>query len=155
MQIDSVLCICTGNICRSPLAEGLFRKRAQSLRVASAGIGAVVAGTMPDAAANIATREHLDLDSHRGKQVTRPMLQQHDLVMVMEAGQKQWLVANYPESRGRVFLLTHWISGDDIADPYRLNSEVFEQVYSEIEAGVDSWVARLKPAIDGRNRTAG
>ena len=132
-----------------------MRKRAPSLRVASAGIGAVVGGKMPEAAADIAARERLDLDAHRGKQVTRPMLQQHDLVMVMEAGQKQWLVANYPESRGRVFLLSHWNGGDDIADPYRLSGEVFEQVYSEIVVGVDNWLQKIGPARAPQSQSAG
>ena len=132
-----------------------MRKRAPSLRVASAGIGAVVSGKMPEAAADIAAREGLDLDAHRGKQVTRPMLQQHDLVMVMEAGQKQWLVANYPESRGRVFLLSHWNGGDDIADPYRLSGEVFEQVYSEIVVGVDNWLQKIRPTRAPQSQSAG
>lgn len=146
MQIDSVLTICTGNICRSPLAEGLLRQRAPALRLSSAGIGAVVGGRMPEAAAEIAARENLPLEDHRGKQVTRPMLQQHDVVMVMEAGQKQWLVSKYPESRGRVFLLSHWTGNADIEDPYRLDADVFERVYKQIEQGVAAWIERLMPA---------
>lgn len=146
MQIESVLTICTGNICRSPLAEGLLRKHAPALRLSSAGIGAVVGGHMPEAAADIAARENLPLAEHRGKQVTRPMLQQHDVVMVMEAGQKQWIVSKYPETRGRVFLLSHWTGNADIADPYRLDAEVFERVYTQIEQGVTAWLERLQPA---------
>ena len=145
MQIHSVLTICTGNICRSPLAEGLLRQGAPALRVSSAGIGAVVGGQMPEAAAGIAARENLPLEDHRGQQVTRPMLQQHDVVLVMEAGQKQWLVSNYPESRGRVFLLSHWTGNTDIADPYRLSADVFERVYEQIEQGVAAWLERLQP----------
>ncbi|WP_353180669.1 low molecular weight protein-tyrosine-phosphatase [Salinisphaera sp. T5B8] len=146
MQIQSVLCVCTGNICRSPLAEGLIRRDAPAMKVASAGIGAVVGGKMPEAAAAIATREGLALDAHRGQQVTRPMLQAFELVLVMEAAQKDWLCGQFPESRGRVFLTSHWTGGEDIIDPYRLSDDVFESAYAEIEKGVSAWLARLQPA---------
>ena len=153
MQIQSVLCVCTGNICRSPLAEGLIRRDARAMKVASAGIGAVVGGKMPTPAAAIAKREGLALDTHRGQQVTRPMLQSFELVLVMEAGQKDWLCAQFPESRGRVFLTSHWTGGDDIIDPYRLSDEVFETAYAEIDKGVAQWLARLQPAGTGKHGT--
>ena len=146
MQIQSVLCVCTGNICRSPLAEGLVRRDAPQMQVASAGIGAVVGGKMPEPAAAIAVREGLSLEAHRGQQVTRPMLQSFELVLVMEAGQKDWLCAQYPECRGRVFLTSHWTGGADIVDPYRLSDDVFESAYAEIDKGVAAWLARLQPA---------
>ena len=101
---------------------------------------------MPDAAAEIAAREALDLADHRGRQVTRHILQAHDLVLVMEAGQREWLSSNYPEARGRTFLVSHWGAGADIQDPYRLSSDVFEQVYSELVVALDQWRARLKPS---------
>lgn len=143
MKIDRILCVCTGNICRSPLAEGWLRRALPSIAVASAGIGAVEGGRMPDAAAEIAAREGLDLADHHGRQVTRHILQAHDLVLVMEAGQREWLSKNYPEARGRTFLVTHWATGADIQDPYRLSSDVFEQVYFELIAGLDQWRTRL------------
>lgn len=155
MQINSVLTLCTGNICRSPLAEGLLRKRAPALRVSSAGIGAVVGGEMPEAAAEIAERENLPLESHRGKQVTRELLQQHDVVMVMEGGQKRWLVSNFPESRGRIFLLSHWTGNADIADPYRQSADVFERIYQQIEQSVAAWLERLKPAVTQQTDRSG
>lgn len=100
---------------------------------------------MPQAAANIAEREGLALSEHRGKQITREMLQQADVAIVVEAGQKQWLAGNFPESMGRIFLLSHWTGGEDIEDPYRLDDQVFERVYAHINAGVAAWLKRLRP----------
>ena len=148
MQIQSVLCVCTGNICRSPLAEGWLRREMPFLQVSSAGIGAVQGGEMPQAAADIAAREGLDLAEHRGRQITRPILQAHELVLVMEAGQRDWLASNFPEVRGRTFMASHWLGGDDIQDPYRLNAEVFEQVYKEIVDALTQWQKRLTPSKD-------
>ncbi|ROO25815.1 protein-tyrosine phosphatase [Salinisphaera orenii MK-B5] len=145
MQFQSILVICTGNICRSPLAEGLFRRDAPRLNVSSAGIGAVVGGTMPDPAARIAEREGLALETHRGRQVDEQIIRDHDLVVVMEEGQRQWLTTRFPQSRGRVFLLSHWRGGEDIADPYQRSEEFFEHIYAELEPCVADWVQRLVP----------
>ena len=145
MNINRILCVCTGNICRSPLAEGWLRRELPSLTIASAGVGAVEGGRMPDAAIAIAKREKLDLAEHRGCQVTRPMLQAHDLVLVMEKAQRDWLAVNYPEARGRIFIASHWTTGNDIQDPYRLSADVFEQVYAELVEALEQWRARLTP----------
>ena len=103
---------------------------------------------MPQAAADIAAREGLDLAEHRGRQVSRQILQAHELVLVMEAGQRDWLASNFPEVRGRTFMSSHWLGGDDIQDPYRLNAEVFEQVYKEIVEALTQWQKRLTPSKD-------
>ena len=146
MKINRILCVCTGNICRSPLAEGLIRNYAPSVEVGSAGIGAVVGGSLPSAALDIAQREGLGLESHRGRQVTSPIIRSSDLVVVMENEQKSWLLFNFPEARGRVFLLTHWGSQKDIDDPYRLGADVFERVFCEIDEAVGSWMKRIGAA---------
>lgn len=146
MRVDSILCVCTGNICRSPLAEGLIKRDLPGVRVSSAGIGAMEGGRMPEPAARIAVREGLDLEAHRGRQITSQILREHELVLVMEEGQKQWLAAEFPQSRGRVFIATHWQGGEDVIDPYRQSEEVFEQVYAVLVGAIGDWTTRLKPA---------
>lgn len=143
MNVRSVLCVCTGNICRSPLAEGLFKRDAPNLTVSSAGIGAVVGGEMPEPAARIAERESLDLANHRGRQITSDIVRGHDVILVMEDGQKGWLTAQFPESRGRVFVASHWRGADDIADPYRQSDEYFEQIFQQLAPCIDDWIGRL------------
>ncbi len=143
MNINSVLCVCTGNICRSPLAQGLLKRNLPGVEVASAGIGALAGAPMDPSAAAIAEREGLPVDDHRGRQITRDMTRDYDLIIVMEAGQKKWITANFPESRGRVFLASHWQGGDEVADPYRLSDDVFEAVYTQLETCMADWGRRL------------
>jgi len=143
MNVSSVLCVCTGNICRSPYAEGLLRRDLPDVRVSSAGTGAVVGGEMPPLAARIARRQLLDLANHRGRQITRRILLEHDLVLVMESGQKQWVGANFPEGRGRVFLLSHWGDKTDVPDPFQQSEQFFGEVFARVADYVADWRDKL------------
>lgn len=143
MYVRNILCVCTGNICRSPLAEGLLRRDAPSLTVASAGIGAVVGASMPAAAEHIARREGLDVLDHRARQLSGDLLRGADLVLVMESGQKSWIVSQFPESRGRVFMASHWRGGSDIPDPFRHDDTFFQQVFTQLTGCMDDWAGRL------------
>lgn len=145
MKFNSILCVCTGNICRSPLAAALFRRELPSMDIGSAGIGALVGADVPAPVAEIAQREGLDVAAHRGRQVDSAMLSAHDLVIVMEAEQRQWITANFPQSQGRVFMMTHWSGGEDIADPYRRSPQAYEKAYAQIRDNVAAWARRLAP----------
>lgn len=145
MNVKSVLCVCTGNICRSPYAEGLLRRDLPDAHISSAGIGAVVGGEMPEAAANIAAREQLDLENHRGRQISGEILREHELVLVMEEGQKHWIADRFPESRGRVFLVSHWGDKQDVPDPFKHSEQFFEEVFVSLAEYVSNWTARLAP----------
>lgn len=144
MRFNKILCVCTGNICRSPLAEGYLRKKMPGLTVASAGIGAVVGGQMPAEAQAIAQREQLDLTEHRGQQITTPLAKAFDLIIVMEKRHLNWIVERIPLARGRVFLATHWNGRSDVDDPYRHGAEFFDRVYQEMSAGLECWVRKIQ-----------
>lgn len=146
MQFNNILCVCTGNICRSPLAEGLLRRDAPDLTVSSAGIGAVVGGRMPAEAAAIAEREGLRLGDHRGQQLVSQHVRSADVILVMEKGQRDWVVGQFPMTRGRVFLATHWVDGEDVDDPYQHDAVFFERVFQQLEKGIQAWVAKLQTA---------
>lgn len=144
MNISSILCVCTGNICRSPLAERLLAAALPGATVASAGIGALQGKPMDPAAAAIARREGFVADDHAGQQLTAALVKQFELILVMEEDQKHWIESRFPESRGRVFLFTHWQDGEDIEDPFRLPDEVFEDVYAELQSCAEDWQQRLR-----------
>jgi len=152
MRVNSILCVCTGNICRSPYAQGLLKRALPDVRVSSAGIGAVVGGHMPEAAARIAARDGLLLDDHRGRQITTPIIRENEVVLVMEQGQKQWLADRFPESRGRVFMISHWQNQQDVPDPYRHSAEFFETVFAGLAAYCEDWIDRLAPRLKSAAR---
>lgn len=143
MDIKRIICVCTGNICRSPLAELLLARALPERAVSSAGIGALEGHPMAPDAAAIARREGLGGDDHKARQLDAGMIADHDLILVMEARQKDWITSQFPHSRGRIYLYSHWQSGDDIMDPYRKSSAIFEQVHAELVQCTSSWADRL------------
>lgn len=144
-MFDSILVVCTGNICRSPMAEALLRHHlgAAGKRVASAGIAALV-GRPADPLAQEVMQEHgHDISDHRGRQLNAALLSAADLVLALDDGHRRWMVENFPQFRGRVYKLGKWRGDRDIADPYKLPREAFDQAYLDIVECLADWTPHL------------
>ena len=141
--MQNILTVCTGNICRSPLAEYAFKRALPDKDIASAGVGAMVGWHATDDAQEIGRRNGLELAPHVAQQLGLRHIQHYDVLLTAEAGHIDWIHANFPESRGRVFLFTHWGSKQDIQDPYRRPMDIYESVYADIETAVTAWSKRL------------
>lgn len=135
--------VCTGNICRSPLAEALLRREQPELRVASAGIGALVGQPADDKVAAIAEREGLDVSAHRAQQIDTEMVHEYELMLVMEARQRTWITRRFPQASGKVYLLGHWADKVEVPDPYKHSMDAFEQAYAAIERYLAQWLEQL------------
>ena len=84
-----------------------------------------------------------DISSHRARQIHPDMVQAADLVLVMEAGHKRAIDDADPTARGKIHRLGEW-QDKDIMDPYRRPVAAYEVALEDIQAGVASWVKRLK-----------
>ncbi|WP_427309697.1 low molecular weight protein-tyrosine-phosphatase [Cupriavidus sp. H39] len=149
-MIRTVLVVCIGNICRSPMAEGLLRQALPNLAVTSAGLGAVV-GSPPDPIAIELMGEFgLDISQHRAQQLSGTLATQTDLILVMENEQKHEIQRRHPVVSGKVFRLGE-PAKFDIPDPYRQPRESFERAFQQIQHGVQAWVPRIL-ALAGADR---
>ncbi|ENZ7554020.1 protein tyrosine phosphatase, partial [Klebsiella pneumoniae] len=83
-MFDSILVVCTGNICRSPIGERYLQKLLPDKKIASAGVGALKNHNADENAVNIALKHDLSLDGHKGKQFTASLARQFDLILAME-----------------------------------------------------------------------
>jgi protein-tyrosine phosphatase len=140
-----ILVVCIGNICRSPTAEFLFRQQLthRSVRVSSAGLGALVGRPMDGHAIEILKEHGVDAEEHRARQIDPLMLREADLILAMERRHMAAAARLAPESSGKLFLLSKWLDAGDVPDPYRQTRHVFEHVYNLIECGVGSWLRYL------------
>lgn len=144
--MNSILLVCIGNICRSPVAEALLKRHFPEKVVCSAGMAALVGQPANDMAQEIAQRDGLDLSGHRAQQITRSMCLGADLILVMESDQQRELATRYPLARGKIHCLGEEPGGKrfDVDDPYRKPREAFEQAHAAIVRGVDNWVQRIR-----------
>jgi protein-tyrosine-phosphatase len=134
----SVLFVCTANICRSPMAMGLFYAQvmpsACDWRIASVGIFA--APGYPAAQNTLVLLRHkgIDLSGHRSAQITQEIMSDYNLILTMERGQKEALQVAFPDHAQKVYLMSEMVGGNwEIADPVGGALVEFEETAREIE----------------------
>lgn len=144
MKISSVLVVCMGNICRSPMGEYLLKAALpSSISVSSAGLGALIGHPADDYALELMQEQGIDASAHVARQLSSALVASHELILVMTERQKEQLEAEYPSARGRVFRYGHWQS-TEIADPYQQNRAAFEAAYALLAAATPSWADKLR-----------
>lgn len=145
-----ILCVCLGNICRSPMAEGAIRhaaaKAGLAVEVDSAGTGAWHAGSPPDARGlATAARRGYDNSAQRARQVARQDFHAFDLILAMDRANLSDLSRMAPAGApARVEMFDP--AGRDVPDPYYGGPEGFETTLDMIEAAASALVARLRDA---------
>ena len=144
-RIKHILFVCTGNICRSPFAEGLLKKLVQKNRLDdivadSAGLLAFPGNSATGLAQKVAEEYDVDLSGHIAKSVKEDIVDRSDLILVMEYSQAKELLDAFPEAEDKVFLIRRFASFGSkdrgVADPYGLNYEAYRFCFLDIQDGV-------------------
>lgn len=141
-MINNILVICIGNICRSPIAEGLLKAALPENTVRSAGIGALIGHPADPFSIQLMQEQGIDISAHRAQSLTSSMVSEADIILVMDLEQKRFVEQKYSTSKGKVFRLGEF-GKYDIPDPYREDLAVFRQIYSQIAKGVDALIERI------------
>lgn len=142
-MFDSILLVCDGNICRSPMAAALLRTLRPEKKVSSAGLVALEGHDMDDTARTVAEANGVPCPPHAGRKLSGTLCHEADLILVMEARQRDRIIQRYPEVSGKTFLLTRWSGGQDIPDPFHRGREVFERIFPALRQAVETWAAKL------------
>lgn len=142
-MFDSILVVCTGNICRSPIGERYLQKALPAKKIKSAGTSALVGHEADQSAVKVAEKHGISLAGHVGTQFTSALGRQFDLILVMEKSHIELIGRVAPEARGKVMLFGYWLEQKEIPDPYRKSEEAFLSVYQLIENAGQRWVEKL------------
>jgi protein-tyrosine phosphatase len=147
-----------GNICRSPFAAQSAMKRLSDMGVSgivcgSAGIKPSQDGHSPEAARDASARRGLTLEGHEPRALTRELMDESDLVVVMELSQFRLLGELFPNRRDHLFLLPLFdehangaYERFNITDPFSRSAQVFEACYNRIDGALTRLISKL-PAV--------
>lgn len=148
----SILFVCLGNICRSPLAEGVFAETARAagresvFLLDSAGTGAWHVGSPPDPRSiEIAARNGIDISAQRARRVAPDDFQRFDLILGMDSSNVADLQIHAPGARGRIHLFLDYAArlAKDVPDPYYGGADGFAKVYRMIREASEAMLSKL------------
>jgi len=148
----NIVFVCTGNICRSPIAEGLLRHKwkemdRNDLMVSSMGIHGLNDSPATEYAQAVCIQYGFDISSHRARSLVGEELQKADLILCMEYVHKKFIQTFFPWLRKKVFLLGAWPEKETrksaIEDPMGGSYEKYLRIYGIIQRHIE----RITPLL--------
>lgn len=149
-----IVLVCTGNTCRSPMAEALLKKRLaarlgckieelddRGVVVMSAGISAPPGGRAANEAIETMKERGLDLTQHESQPLSERLVKFADAIITMTAGHRDAILQAWPEAEPRVHLISR--GRGDVADPIGGPMELYRRCAEQLDAYLEAWAAEL------------
>lgn len=151
MSEINILLVCTGNTCRSPMAEGLLKKRVadvagcaaellpqQGIHISSAGVAAMPGAKASPQAVETMRQYAVDIGPHASQPLTERLVQNADLILTMTEGHRQTLVSQFPGAINRTFTVSR--GSGDVSDPIGLPVEFYQRCADQIDQHLLWWL---------------
>ena len=149
-----IMYICTGNICRSAMAEAILRKEAEksnlNIEVYSSGIFAQNSEPATENSIKVMEEYEIDLKNHKATNTKDASLNEMDLILCMTEGHKQLIIQMYPHLKEKTYIFKEYLGYKenlDIADPWGGSLEIYKQTAKQIYEHTKELIEKIQNNI--------
>ncbi len=157
MKIERITFVCTGNTCRSVMAERVFKDMVRETPLAGIIIDSAGTAAMPNYAIIgdlkvVMDEEGIDYSGHAPRMISKKIVKTTDLMLTMTSSHKEQIKYMYPEYREKIFLLSEYADGNekDILDPIGLGKDTYRKAFKEIGGYLEKLMEKLNEELEGK-----